>query len=132
MLLAASTTQEPDIIGLTTEVDLQSMVGGTSLFAVGSSNIGASGDITVRLDDGGQNLPVVLNVCQTDLTGACSSPIGPTVTLNYVENTTASFAIFVQPTGEISNNPSSNRIFIRFLDNGGVIRGATSSAIRTQ
>ncbi len=132
LLLSASVTPMPDVVGLTTVVDLQATVGNTSLFAVGSSNIGASGDITVSVDDGGQNLPVVLNVCQTDLTGACSGPIDPTVTLNYVENTTASFAIFVQPTGEISNNPSSNRIFIRFKDNLGIPRGATSSAVRTR
>ncbi len=131
LLLSADTTPVPDVIGLTTVVDLLSSVGGSSLFAVGSSNVGATGDITVSVDDGGQNLPVVLNVCQTDMIGACTSPIAPTITLNYLTNSTASFAIFVQPTGVIANNPITNRIFIRFIDSGGTVRGATSTAVRT-
>lgn len=133
LLLSANNSNAPDVIGLTTVVDLQTTIGSTSLFAVGSANVGGAGDITVSLDDGGVGLPLNLTVCQTDLMGACvtgTSP-SPTVTINYGAGGTESFAVFAQPTGSITNDPANNRIFIRFTDTNGIVRGATSTAVRT-
>lgn len=135
LLLSATATPAPDVIGLTTTTDVVAPLGASTLFAVGSANVGATGDITVSLDSGSTPLPINMFVCQTDPnTGAClaSSPPAPTSTLTYAGNNSASFAIFVNPTAMINNNPANNRIFIRFTDSGGVVRGATSTAIRTQ
>ncbi len=131
LLLSADNSPVPDIVGLTTVVDLQSPLGMSTLFAVGSSNVGATGDITVSVDDGGQGLPLALNICQTNMLGACSSAIGPTVTFNYTGGSTASFAVFVQAIGGIQFDPANNRIFIRFADSGGTARGATSTAVQS-
>jgi hypothetical protein len=45
---------------------------------------------------------------------------------------TPTFGIFVQGTGAIPSDPAANRIFVRFKDAGGVTRGSTSVAVRTQ
>jgi hypothetical protein len=42
------------------------------------------------------------------------------------------FAIFVKGNGTIAFDPANNRIVVRFKDGGGVTRGATSVAVRTQ
>ncbi len=133
LALSADNVPVPDIIGLTTVVDLQAMVGATSVFAVASSNVGTGDSITVSVDDNGKNLPVNVTLCQTDTaTGACISAIAPTADVNYSTNSTASFAVFVEATAAIANDPANNRLFIRFTDSGGVVRGGTSTAVRTQ
>ncbi len=133
LLLSASTEPTADIVGLTTVVDLIAPEGDTSLFAVASVNLGVTDNITVSLDTGGVPVPVNINLCQTDpLTGACSGPVGPETTLAYPAMGTATFAVFAQPTAQIENNPNAHRIFIRFADSAGNVRGATTTAIRTQ
>ena len=133
-LLSASDTPVPDIIGITTVTDLVAAQNTTSLFAVGSTNVGITEDITVNIDTGSTSLPLNLLVCQTNpSTGAClpGSPPSATTTFTYTASSNASFAIFVEPTAAISNDPANNRIFIRFTDGGGTVRGATSTAVRT-
>ena len=135
LLLSASVLPIPDIIALTTETDLVAPLGITSLYAVGSTNLGITGDITVSLDTGSTSLPINLLFCQTNPgTGAClpTSPPSPSTTFTYTGASSASFAVFVEPTATIDNDPANNRIFIRFEDNTSTIRGATSTAVRTQ
>ena len=136
LLFSADSNSIPDVIGLTTTADLQTSSNQagenqTSLFAVGSSNVGATGNITVSVDDGEQGLPLQLSVCLTS-DGACVGSPAPNVTLNYQGTAAEAFAIFVTATGVIPNNPAVNRIFVRFTDDSGVVRGATSTAVRTQ
>lgn len=133
LLFAASESVAPDIIGLTTVVDLLAPIDQTSLFAVGSANVGSDGAINVQLDDGGRGLPLNMQLCATNaLTGACLSDPEAALNLQFEANTTASFAVFVTPSAQIENNPARNRIFVRFTDTDGAIRGATSAAVRTQ
>jgi hypothetical protein len=87
----------------------------------------------VSADTGAASLPLAINLCQTNpATGQCTSVIGPTVTTTIAANATPTFAIFVQGSGTVPFDPAHNRIFVRFKDSGGVVRGATSVAVRTQ
>ena len=106
---------------------------GNTLFAAGTSNVGVTGEITVSADTGNATLPVILNVCDTDPgTGACVSAIQPTLTVTYAGGSNRSFAIFVSGTGNVPFDPANNRVIVRFKDSGGITRGATSVAVRTQ
>jgi len=107
---------------------------GTGLFALGSSNLGATADVTVGADTGGGQLPLTLTVCETNsATGACLLPPTATVTVTYEEGTTRSFAVFAQASASavIPFDPAANRIFVRFWDAAFVVRGRTSVAVRT-
>ena len=74
-----------------------------------------------------------ISLCQTDpATGQCISAIGPSVTTTINANATPTFGIFVQGGGNVPFDPAANRIFVRFKDGGGVTRGSTSVAVRTQ
>ena len=59
-----------------------------------------------------------------------SAPAG-SVTTTINANATPTFAIFVQGNGNVPFDPAANRIFVRF-SSGGVTRGSTSVAVRTQ
>lgn len=133
LLLSASAAPVADIVGLTTVVDLVAPQETTSLFAVASVNVGVTDTVTLTLDTGGVPLPLNLSLCQTDpATGACSSAIEDEIALSYGAGESATFAIFVEPTDEIIANPNAHRIFIRFSDSTGNVRGATTTAVRTQ
>ena len=138
LLLSASNSPVPDIVALaatTTNDGIVNIPGtnGTGAFALASVNVGASGNITVSADTGDTILPVVSSLCQTDpATGQCISSVGPSVTTQINANATPTFGIFVQGNGNVTFDPAANRIFVRFKDSGGVTRGSTSVALRTQ
>jgi hypothetical protein len=138
VLLSVSNTTVPDIVALaatTTNDGIVNIPGtnGTGAFAVATVNVGATGAITASADAGGLALPVNISLCQTDpASGQCISGIGPSVTTQIDANTTPTFGIFVQGNGNVPFNPATNRIFVRFKDGGGVTRGSTSVAVRTQ
>ena len=130
LLVSADDDPIPDVIALTTVIDLAASVDSTALFAVGSANVGATGDITVSLGDNEQGLPLNLSICQTDADG-CIAPPTATSSLTYPADTTASFAVFAEATSSIANDPANNRIFITFTDSLGIVRGSTSTAVQT-
>ncbi len=133
LLLSAENSPVADVIGLTTVVDLVADTESVALFAVGSANVGSIDEISVTVDDAGAGLPVDLLLCETDsATGVCLDGPSESVILSYDAATTRSFAVFATATGVIENDPAGNRVFVRFRDAGGTIRGATSTAIRTQ
>jgi hypothetical protein len=66
------------------------------------------------------------------VTGQCATQIGATVRSQIAAAETLSFAVFVQGHGEVPFDPANGRIVVRFTDNDGVIRGATSVAVRTR
>ena len=133
LLLSATTFPVADVVGITTVVDLVAPQGETALFAVASVNLGITDNITVSLETGAAALPANLSLCRTDPdTGACSGDIGAQTTLTYAEGEFATFAVFVEPTDTIAADPVANRIFIRFRDSAGNIRGGTTTAVRTQ
>ena len=138
LLLSGSSTPVPDIVALaatTTNDGIVNVPGttGTGAFAVATVNVGASGNITASADTGSATLPVNISLCQTDpATGQCISVIGPSVTTTINANATPTFGIFLQGNGNVPFDPAVNRIFVRFKDGGGVTRGSTSVAVRTQ
>jgi hypothetical protein len=106
---------------------------GAGAFAVATVNVGATETITASPDTGAVTIPVNISLCETNpATGQCISGIGPSVTTQITANATPTFGIFVQGTDNVPFDPAVNRIFVRFKDGGGVTRGSTSVAVRTQ
>lgn len=138
MLLSASATPVPDILAMAVTATNDGIVNipgtiGAGAFSVATTNLGASGDITVSADTGSPILPLNLFLCETNPTnGQCISGIGSTVTTQINTNAAATFGIFVQGNGNVPLSPAANRVFVRFKDSGAVIRGSTSVAVRTQ
>ena len=137
LLFSASATPVPDVVALAATptndgiVDIPGATG-TGAFAVATVNVGASGSITASADTGSATLPVNIFLCQTDpATGECISAIGSSITTTINAKATPTFAIFVQGNGNVPFDPAANRIFVRF-SSGGVTRGSTSVAVRTQ
>jgi hypothetical protein len=136
LLFSASAAPVPDIVALAAAsggiVDIPGATG-TGAFAVATVNVGAAGTMTASADAGNTTLPVVINLCQTNpATGQCISMIGPSVITQINANATPTFAVFVQGNGNVPFDPAGNRIFLRFKDAGGVTRGSTSVAVRTE
>lgn len=138
LLFSASTTLVPDIVALaatTTNDGIVNVPGtnGTEAFALATVNVGASGSITASADTGSATLPVNISLCQTNpANGRCISAIGSSVATTINANGTATFGIFVQGSGNVPFDPAANRIFVRFQEAGGVTRGSTSVAVRTE
>jgi hypothetical protein len=77
-------------------------------------------------------LAVDAGVCQTDpVTGHCVSELGPAVSTRIETNGTPTFGVFLRARESLPFDPAIYRIFVRFKDAAGVVRGATSVAIRT-
>jgi hypothetical protein len=55
-----------------------------------------------------------------------------TVTTTIGAGATPTFGVFVTGTGSVAFAPATNRVFVRFRDGAGIVRGATSVAARTQ
>jgi hypothetical protein len=138
LLFSASATPTPDIMALVATLSGDGIVNipgtdGTGIFAVATVNMGAGDTLTVSADAGGAALPVNVFICQTDpKSGVCLSPPDSSVTTTILSNETPTFGIFVAAQEDISFSPETNRIFVRFKDSGGVTRGLTSVAVRTQ
>jgi hypothetical protein len=137
-LVSASTTPVPDMVALAATLGNDGIVNvpgpdRTGAFAVATFNMGAAGTITASVDTGDVGLPVGLQLCQTDSgTGQCVSTVGSAVTMQVNAGMTPTFAIFVEGHGTVPFDPATNRVFVRFTDASGRVRGATSVAVRTQ
>src|SRR5262245_20702862 len=137
LLMSSSVTPVPDIVALVASsepgiVDIPGSTG-TGFFAVATANVGAGALIAASTDTGGANLPLSISICQTTpATGACQGSPGAIVTTQINPGDTPTFGIFVTASAAVSFDPANNRVFVRFTDAGGVTRGATSVAVRTQ
>jgi hypothetical protein len=101
---------------------------------VATANVGALGTITASVDTGTATVMANLTICQTNpATGVCLGPAGPSYgPVSVAANATPTFSIFATATGTIPFAPAATRIYVRFKDAGGAVRGATSVAVRTQ
>jgi hypothetical protein len=137
LLLSASATPVPDIVALAATqsgdgiVDLPG-TNGVNAFAVATVNVGATGTITASAVPS-VTLPLVLSICETNAaTGACLSGPASSTTSSVSAGATPTYSIFVTGNGTVPFDPAANRIFVEFRDGGGLIRGSTSVAVRTQ
>lgn len=98
-----------------------------------AANVGAAATITVSADTGNVTLPVTIGVCETDLTsGTCLSATASSVITQIDSGETPAFGIFVTGTGTVPFDRGGNRVFVRFTDEGGIVRGSTRVAVQTQ
>ncbi len=136
LLFSASEDLVPDIIaqGITPSGDgiLDVPVDGSSAFAVGGFNVGATADVMVSADSGDAALPLDLQVCQTDpVSGVCTTAVTAALQTTLAGASSASFAVFANASAEVPFDPARHRIVVRFRDADGELRGATSVAVRT-
>ncbi len=143
--LVASATPVPDIVALaatagndgiltlsTPAASAPGTEANAGAFSVATANLGAGAPIAVSADDNGAGLGLSLFVCHTDpATGICTAPAQPSVTVQIDAGQAPTFAIFAVADGGVPFEPAKNRVFARFRDENGVIRGATSVAVRT-
>jgi lysophospholipase L1-like esterase len=139
LLLSASATAVPDIVALAVTPTGDGIVRMTTAspdaaFAVATVNVGNAGaPITASADTGSATLPVTLSVCETNPeTGACVSPIAPEVTTNIDPGATPTFGVFLTASGSIPLDPATNRAFVRFRDDNGIVRGSSSVALSSE
>ena len=102
-------------------------------FAVATANVGAAGALTLRPEATGLAASsVALTICETNpSTGQCLGGRADVVQRTFAADETASFAIFAHAEGDIAFSPARNRVRVDIVDDEGVVRGATSVAIRT-
>jgi virginiamycin B lyase len=138
LLLSASATPVPDLVALVATpsgdgiLDLASPSAANAL-SVAAINLGASSAITASVDTGDADLPIVLAICETDpATGACVSAFASSIAVTVDGGSTPTFSVFATAQGTIPFAPAGNRIFIRFTDPAGAIRGLTSVAVQTE
>lgn len=138
LFLSASESPVPDIVALGGTLSGDGIVNipgatGTGVFVVATVNVGADGAIIASADTGGASLPVDIRLCQTNpASGVCITDLASSVNTQINANETPTFGVFVAGNGIVPFDPAHNRIFVRFKDAGGVTRGATSVAVRTQ
>jgi PKD repeat protein len=136
LLLSSSTQATPDVVALAAVPDgngILTLAGSPRVgaFSVASVNVGAGGSITVSADTGTSGLPINLSVCRTTpATGQCEAAPAPSVETFIAAGATPTFAIFASADAPVLFDPEGNRIFLRFRDAGGAVRGATSVAVK--
>ncbi len=122
-------------IGLTTTGDgVVSIPGpsGSESAVVATTALGPGGILKLSADDGGKGLPLLLFVCETDpVTSLCKANPVSELTISSTTGETRTFGVFATATGDIPFDPANSRIFVRFKDSLGVVRGATNFAVRT-
>ena len=139
LLLSASFTPVPDLIALAATISnngVMELVNNNGFFTAASINVGAAATITVSADTGSSTLPLTLSLCQTDpATSECINPTVPNsgpVIVDIVEGGSPTFAVFATADGPITLDPANSRVFLRFSDDLGVVRGATSVAVESR
>ncbi|MEN0653765.1 MULTISPECIES: S8 family serine peptidase [Hyphobacterium] len=138
VLISADTTQQPDILSIGTTASNDGVIripstSGVGFLSTAALNLGSTGEITFSADVTGTDIPVTIEVCETDLSngGACRTPRAALTTVSFGAGEVKTFAVFVRANGAVAFDPAGVRIFARWRDGGGVVRGATSAAVRT-
>lgn len=137
MIVSASATAQPDLVSIAATIGTPGVAsmpsnGTRTAVALSAINIGAAGDVTLRADLGAGNVPAEVEMCETNpATGACLGARTPFVTVNFAQNQTRTFAVFLRAHGPVQFAPERFRTFFVFEDAGRVRRGGTNVAVRT-
>ncbi len=130
----ADTNDVMDVIALAATPTADGIVntgGGTEAFTVAVTNIGIPGTVDVTGETSSSDVTATVKVCETDpVTSVCKAPPAAMVSRTLAKDETATFGFFVTETAPITADFAKKRIFARFRE-GGVLRGATSVAVRT-
>lgn len=136
LLLSASAAPTPDVVALAATLSNDGVARadtGSVAFAVATVNVGSAETITVSADTGTAELPLQISLCQTDpATGACIAPEAPSadpVTTTIANGETPTFAFFIGMLADVPFDPARSRVFVRFRDSDGEVRGSTSVAV---
>jgi len=136
LLVSASSTPIPDLIALGATVTgdgVMRLNNNNGFFTTATINVGSAASIVVSADSGGADLPIALSLCQTNpLTSVCINPTVPSVEpvlVDIAAGDTPTFAVFATASETIALDPANNRVFLRFMDELGEVRGATSVAV---
>ncbi len=138
-LLSASSEPVPDLIALAataTNNGVMELGNNRGVFAAASINVGSAAQISVSADTGAANLPIGLNLCQTDpVTSVCFNPpeaAPDPVLVDIAAGDSPTFAVFAESAEPIALDPARSRVFLRFRDPEGEVRGATSVAVENR
>lgn len=138
LLLSASVTPGPDLIALAATVSndgVMELNGNNGFFTASTINVGSTATISVSVDTGEASLPMSLSLCETDpLTSICINPTQPStdpVVVEIAEGGSPTFAVFANSSDFVALDPANSRIFLRFSDEAGEVKGATSVAVRS-
>jgi murein DD-endopeptidase MepM/ murein hydrolase activator NlpD len=130
--------QAPDLIAIAATAGNNGIVElpdaqSAAAFAVAVANVGASGELMLRPQGLGAAEGLQLRICETDPgSGACLNAASSSIGRTFAANETASFAIFARAQGEdLVFAPARTRIRVVAEDPAGIVRGATSVAVRT-
>ena len=135
LILTASSDAPPDLVAIGATPSNDGVVrlegpNGAGFFATAAVNIGSNGTVTASADDGGKELPVTLQLCETDNAGNWIS-CGNNLSRSVAADQTVYYTVFVTGTGQpISFDPANKRLFLRFSANGQTV-GATNVAVTT-
>jgi hypothetical protein len=142
VFLSIDTVSAPDILSIAATPDANGIItvpaGSASFMSVSATNIGAGDNagskdavVTVSVDDGGANLPLLLQICETDAAGTCMNPPASTDITTTIGDGASFFGVFAfdQDSGGIALDPANSRVFLRFTDAGGTVRSVTSAAV---
>lgn len=122
-------------IGVTPSNDGYARTGGpagTGVFAISTTNVGATSTLIARPRFSNGSIPMNATVCETDSAAACKAPAAGSVSRSFAKNEAATFTVFVKANGAQPVDPANARLFLEFLDTGGIVRGSTSTAVTTQ
>lgn len=137
MIVSSSAAAQPDLVSIAATLTTPGVAdmpsnGARTVVALSAVNIGAAGEVTLRADLGAGNVPVEVEMCETDpATSTCLGPRTPFVTVNFAQNQTRTFAVFLRAHGPVQFAPERFRTFFVFEDAGRVRRGGTNVAVRT-
>lgn len=137
--LTSAGSPTPDLVSIVSTPSNDGIVTvpsrGTAVFSAATVNIGAPGELFATVDDNGKNFPLGITLCRTNpSTGACTNPATPgtSVKATLATNEIATYAVFLTTTGTVAFDPANNRLFLRLKTGDGVVRGATSVAVKTK
>lgn len=121
LALTVSDTPRPDIIVIGSSLTSDGYVrlpspGARRPAAISAVNIGAAANVEVSANTGAYDLPVTLEVCETNASGVCTSARAERLTVNFAQNEVRTFNVYVQSNGQrgVPDLPGIARAYFNF------------------